>query len=89
MTYFDDKLSQRSKDVLPRLEEWKFYPNLLAWYLQCYPVPQSRNCHLLGRVFAHGRIDLIGKEMGKCKGQTKKVISLWWDQFLIQLTGQK
>ena len=34
------------------------------------------------------------KKWGKCKGQTKKVISLWWlsyiwDQFLIQLTGQK
>ena len=39
MTYFDDKLSQRSKDVLRRLEEWKFYPNLLAWYLQCYQCP--------------------------------------------------
>ena len=30
MTYFDDKLSQRSNDVLRRLDEWKFYPNLLA-----------------------------------------------------------
>ena len=63
MTYFDDKLSQRSKDVLRRLEEWKIYPNFLAWYLQCYSVLQSRNCHLLGRVFFHGQIDLIDKEM--------------------------
>ena len=36
IAYFDEKLSQRSKNVLRRLKEWKIYPNLLAWYLQCY-----------------------------------------------------
>ena len=34
-----EKLSQRSKNVLRRLKEWKIYPNLLAWYLQCYLDP--------------------------------------------------
>ena len=40
IAYFDEKLSQRSKNVLRRLKEWKIYPNSLAWYLQCYLDPE-------------------------------------------------
>ena len=40
IVYFDEKLSKRSKNVLHRLKEWKIYPNLLAWYLQCYLDPE-------------------------------------------------
>ena len=40
IAYFDEKLSQCSKNVLHRLKEWKIYPNSLAWYLQCYLDPE-------------------------------------------------
>ena len=40
IAYFDEKLSQRSKNVLRHLKEWKIYPNSLAWYLQCYLDPE-------------------------------------------------
>ena len=40
ITDFDHRLSQCSKVVLRRLEQWKIHPNLLAWYLQCYLDPE-------------------------------------------------
>ena len=87
-----EKLSQRSKNVLRRLKEWKIYPNLLAWYLQCYLDPGIA-IYLEEWLFMEKLISLI-KKREKFKGQTKKLISLWWlsyiwDQLLIQLTGQK
>ena len=87
-----EKLSQRSKNVLRRLKEWKIYPYLLAWYLQCYLDPGIA-INLEEWLFMEKLISLI-KKREKFKGQTKKLISLWWlsyiwDQLLIQLTGQK
>ena len=73
-------------------KEWKIYPNLLAWYLQCYLDPGIA-INLEEWLFMEKFISLI-KKREKFKGQTKKLISLWWlsyiwDQLLIQLTGQK
>ena len=42
MTDFENRLSQRSKVVLRRVNSIKYTPNLLAWYLQlqCYLDPE-------------------------------------------------
>ena len=81
MTDFDHRLSQRWKVVLRRLEQYKIYPNLLAWYLQCYLDPEVaiylERCLLMDEL-----IPLIKKKGGKCKGQRRKVINLWLRSYI-------
>ena len=62
-----EKLSQRSKRV-------KNLPQLVS--LISPMLPRSRNCHLPGRVFVHGKVNSLIKKREKFKGQTKKIISL-------------
>ena len=74
IAYFDEKLSQRSKNVLRRLKRLKNLPQLVS--LISPMLPRSRNCHLPGRVFVHGKVNSLIKKREKFKGQTKKIISL-------------
>ena len=72
MTDFDEWLSQRSKVVLRRLEQKKIYPNLLAYYLQCYLDPEVTI--YFEQCLFHGQIYFIDKKKGEIKRSKKMMI---------------
>ena len=80
MTDFDDRLSQRSKVVLRRLEQKKKYTKLVS--LISLMLPRSRSFHLSGTIFVYGWTDSINIKIGKFKGQRRKVINLWWLSYI-------
>ena len=71
----------------------KIYPNLLAWYLQCYLDPEVA-IYLEQYLFMDELITLI-KKWGNLKVKKGKLLIydelaiFDWDQLLNQLTGRK